>query len=176
MHENSVIRHAGITLRALPGMARFALRCAPADAPRASQALGLDLPLAALTASAGAGRAALWLGPDEWLILAEDGAAETLPPAMEDAFAATPFSLVEISGRQLAYSLSGPGAEEVLAEGCPLDLSDAAFGPGSCTRTLFGKVEMVLWRPGPEPAWHIEVWRSFAPHLHAHLREALLDL
>lgn len=176
MHEAAVITHAGITLRTLPGLVRFVLRCAVADAPLASAALGMVLPLAPLHAATAGGRAALWLGPDEWLILAEEEAAESLLPALGAAFAATPFSLVEVSARQIAFSLSGLGAGQVLSEGCPIDLSDAAFGPGSCTRTVFGKVEVVLWRPGPEPTWHIEVWRSFAPHLQAHLREALLDL
>ena len=36
MHEASVITHAGITLRTLPGLVRFVLRCAVADAPLAS--------------------------------------------------------------------------------------------------------------------------------------------
>jgi sarcosine oxidase subunit gamma len=43
-----------------------------------------------------------------------------------------------------------------------------------CTRTIFGKAEIVLWRRGPR-SFHIEVWRSFAPYLLACLQEALRE-
>ncbi len=171
-----MLSHAGVTLRPGAARARFSLRCAPADAALARGALGLELPLRPLTSTADGARAALWLGPDEWLILAEETAADTLPDAFAAAFTDTPFSLVEISARQVAFMLEGEQAGAVLNEGCPLDLADAAFGAGHCARTVFGKVEIVLWRPGAAPAWHVEVWRSFAPHLQAHLHEALQDL
>ena len=63
----------------------------------------------------------------------------------------------------------------LLNEGCPLDLDAAAFPPGRCTRTLFGKAEIVLWRRDVD-AWRVEVARSFAPYLLALLREAAADL
>jgi sarcosine oxidase subunit gamma len=45
-----------------------------------------------------------------------------------------------------------------------LDLGLSAFPIGMCTRTLFGKAEIVLWRTG-EAQFHIEVWRSFAGYV-----------
>jgi sarcosine oxidase, subunit gamma len=36
---------------------------------------------------------------------------------------------------------------------------------------VFDKVEMVLWRRA-QAAFHIELWRSFAPYLAASLAEA----
>jgi len=33
-----------------------------------------------------------------------------------------------------------------------------------CTRTVFAKAEIVLWRTQPEQ-FHLEVWRSFAPYV-----------
>jgi sarcosine oxidase subunit gamma len=44
-----------------------------------------------------------------------------------------------------------------------------AFPIGMCTRTLFGKAEIVLWRTG-EAQFHIEVWRSFAGYVWGGLR------
>jgi sarcosine oxidase subunit gamma len=43
-----------------------------------------------------------------------------------------------------------------------------------CTRTLFGKAEIVLWRTAPD-AFHIEVWRSFARYVLDCLGEALRE-
>lgn len=159
-----------VTLRALPPCTRLSLR--GAEPSLASSALGFALPLAPLTSGAAGGRAALWLGPDEWLVLSDEA---SLPERLAEAFGEVPASVVDISARQIAFEIAGPGAADVLNEGCPLDLSDAAFGAGACTRTLFGKVEVILWRPGPAPAWRLEVWRSFALHLWAHLAEAARD-
>ena len=47
----------------------------------------------------------------------------------------------------------------------------AAFPVGMATRTLYDKAEIVLWRRG-ETTFHVEVWRSFAPHVAASLAEA----
>jgi sarcosine oxidase subunit gamma len=40
-----------------------------------------------------------------------------------------------------------------------------------CTRTVFAKAEVVLWRTGAD-AFHVEVWRSFAPYVLGLLEEA----
>jgi sarcosine oxidase subunit gamma len=154
-------------LRPLPGRARFILRGDAAALPAIGAGFGVTPPDAPLASAVAGGRAALWLGPDEWLLLAEGGAPP--PPAAPGA------SLIDISHRHLAYALEGPAAAPALNEGCPLDLDPAAFPPGACTRTLFGKVEILLWRRG-EAAFEIEVARSFAAPLRALLEEALRDL
>jgi sarcosine oxidase subunit gamma len=40
-----------------------------------------------------------------------------------------------------------------------------------CTRTVFEKAEIVLWRTETF-VFRIEVWRSFVPYVHALLTEA----
>ena len=52
-----------------------------------------------------------------------------------------------------------------------LDLDLAAYPVGMCSRTLFAKAEIVLWRTG-ENVFHIEVWRSFADYLWRYLVQA----
>jgi sarcosine oxidase subunit gamma len=154
-------------------IARIALRCRPALLGAFGAAFGLALPDRPLTASAAGPRAALWLGPDEWLLLAEDASAATIIPALEAARAGAAAAITDISDRQAALELEGPIALDLLAEGCPLDLE--AFPVNGCARTLFGKVEVVVWRRAAE-WWRLEVARSFAPHLKAHLAEAAADL
>jgi sarcosine oxidase subunit gamma len=39
-----------------------------------------------------------------------------------------------------------------------------------CTRTVFAKAEIVLWRTSAE-VFHLEVWRSFATYVVELLRE-----
>src|ERR1700727_1814641 len=69
------------------------------------------------------------------------------------------------------FILRGRAAARVLNARGPLDLDLKAFAVGFATRTLFDKVEIVLWRRA-DTTFHIEIWRSFAPYLAASLAEA----
>ncbi len=69
-------------------------------------------------------------------------------------------SATDVSHRNTAIIVSGPGAEATLAGGCPQDLSLQAFPVGARSRTLFGKVEVVLLRLDDD-TFRVEVWRSF---------------
>ena len=89
---------------------------------------------------------------------------------MAAQLAAAPHSLVDVSHRQIGLVVSGSRAARALSAGCPLDLNPRACPPGMAARTIFDKAEVVLWRRGE--AFHVEVWRSFAPWLVASLIEA----
>jgi sarcosine oxidase, subunit gamma len=121
---------------------------------------GLDLPTAPCRAVTHADRAALWLGPDEWLVLA---------PHLEDVA-----GTVDVSHRQITLIIEGPHAAAMLNGACPLDLHPSAFPVGMCTRTVFAKAEIVLWRTD-EQRFHLEVARSFAPYVYELLREIAAD-
>lgn len=174
IREPGVIEADGVRLETLPDFTRLNFRGAEAAAQAMERVFGLAFPRAACRAALGADRAALWLGPDEWLLLAQPGLGESLAAAAETALASLPHSLVDISERQVALRLSGRRAATVLAGGNPLDFDLAAFPVGMCTRTILAKAEIVLWRTEPE-SFHIEVWRSFAPYLRGFLREHMRE-
>ncbi len=151
-------------LALLPPMARFSLRGAPDALAAGCAAFGTATPAVLRVATDGE-RAALWLGPDEVLLLA--------PSTVElPAIDGVPHALVDIGARQVGLALTGQGGEAMLAAGCPLDLTK--LDVGACTRTVLGKAPIVLWRLAPF-AWHIEVWRSFSAYAQALLRQAAKD-
>ncbi|HYB32235.1 MAG TPA: sarcosine oxidase subunit gamma family protein [Steroidobacteraceae bacterium] len=155
----------------LPPATRYSLRGGSAVRAAVERAFGAPLPASACRAGVRGERAALWLGPDEWLLLAPEAHAASLAPALEAALADLPHSLVDVSHRQCAFCVAGPQAALVLAAGCPLDLDVAAFPPQMCTRTMLAKAEVVLWRTASE-AFRLEVWRSFAAYVSQFLVEA----
>jgi sarcosine oxidase, subunit gamma len=159
------------TLSEATPAARFTLRGAEAVRVACGMAFGVDLPSRLGPAGEGAGRAALWLGPDEWLLIADGADAADVGGVLESVLDGTAHSLVDVSYRQIGLIASGPAAARVINAGCPLDLDLKAFPVGFATRTLFDKVEIVLWRRA-EATFHIEVWRSFAPYLMGSLAEA----
>jgi sarcosine oxidase subunit gamma len=160
-------------VRALPFATRLSFRGQAEALAPVAQVFGVTPPVKPMGSAASCERAALWLGPDEWLLLAEENAAGLmgdLETALGDVF----HSLVDISHRQAGIAVEGPGAARLLAAGCPLDLDLRAFPVGMSTRTLLTKAEIVLWRRA-ENLFHMEVWRSFAPYVARILDEAARD-
>ncbi|TRL39674.1 sarcosine oxidase subunit gamma [Rhizobium straminoryzae] len=150
--------------------ARISLRARPDAVEALSAALGLSLPTAPKTSATGGGRTALWLGPDEWLVIDEGDSGLMQATAASGAV----HSATDVSHRNTAILVSGPGASQALNAGCPLDLSLKAFPVGACARTLFGKIEVVLLRTGPD-AFRLECWRSFSDYAFGLLAEAATD-
>ena len=146
------------TLSEAPPAARFILR--GGEAVRV--ACGMVSRRAAVATWSGAEgdkRAALWLGPDEWLLIASVADVAAVADVLEQVLEGTAHSLVDISHRQIGLVASGPAAARVLDAGCPLALDLKAFPVGFATRTVFDKAEIVLWRRA-EATFHVEVWRS----------------
>jgi sarcosine oxidase subunit gamma len=111
------------------------------------------------------------MGPDEYLLLAPESEEAAVRASLTQSLAGVPHSIVDISHRQAAFLLKGPHAAWLLGSGCPLDLDLAAFPVGMCTRTVYMKSEIYLWRTA-EDVFHIETWRSFTPYVVDHLAEA----
>ena len=163
---------AGVAAVSDPGVfARFVYRGAPELFPAV---FGIALPTP-MRAHAEGARAALWLGPDEWLLLVPDGDGSTVGVMLVDALAGHAASLVDVGHRQVGLTVTGPRAADLINAGCPLDLDLAAFPVGMCTRTILAKVEIILWRTADD-AFRIEVARSLAPYVVELLREALFGV
>jgi len=163
-------RHGGSSLvRLTPAVpaGRISLRAGPGEVAALSTALGVTLPMRPKSSASAAGRTALWLGPDEWLVIDEKGG-----DLMADcARSGVVHSATDVSHRNTAIIVSCPAAEQVLNSGCPQDLSMTVFPVGAVSRTLLGKVEIVLYRLDEE-TFRVEVWRSFATYAFGMLAEA----
>jgi sarcosine oxidase subunit gamma len=162
-------------VRPLPAAARWILRGGPKVRLAAEGALKVAVPALACRAAAEGESAALWLGPDEWLLISAEQRADETGATLAAALAGLAHSLVDVSHRQVALEVSGAHAPALLASGCPLDLETRVFPVGMCTRTLLAKADIVLWRTRAD-AFRLEVWRSFAPYVGAFLAEAARGL
>ncbi|WEX77040.1 sarcosine oxidase subunit gamma [Sinorhizobium numidicum] len=149
---------------------RISLRAAPDAVSPVSAAIGVTLPTRPKTSASTGKRHALWLGPDEWLVIDEDGADLMAAAASTGVL----HSAVDISHRNTAVIVNGPGAEVAINSGCPQDLSLGIFPVGACSRTIFGKVEIVLFRTA-EDTFRVECWRSFSPYVFGLLSEGAED-
>jgi sarcosine oxidase subunit gamma len=162
-------------LAAEPPLSRLIFRGDAAARAAAGQAFGVELPATACRAATHGGRSALWLGPDEHLLLAPDGEAAGIEASIASALVSQAHSLVDVSHRQVGVKVHGPHAAWLLESQCPLPLNLRDFPVGMCTRTLFGKAEIVLWRPATE-VFRLEVWRSFSLYVVQLLHEVAREL
>jgi sarcosine oxidase subunit gamma len=180
MHDTSrAIRHPIIAASAgdnasvavLDPAARFSLRLGSADEAARRSVAGFSIDLPINRCSVEGERIAARLGPDEWLLIGPEADNVRIEQQITAGLAGAFFSLVDIGHRNVGFRVGGAHAAEIVNGGCPLDLDDAAFPAGSATRTVFGKAEIVLIRPGAERVYRIECWRSFAPYVHGLLKE-----
>lgn len=166
LHQNRVL------IEPAAPAARFVFRGRETAIAAVGDLYGVALPRLACRAAVAGDRAALWLGPDEWLLLAPEADGPAIVAAFTGLAAA--HSLVDVSHRNAALTLSGDRICEVIAAGCPLDLDLAAFPVGMSTRTLLAKAEVVLWRRAPD-RFRLECGRSFAAYVHGILADAALE-
>lgn len=159
---------SGVALTPSPSRERLSLRLGKEAVGAISAACGVGLPAAIGASQSAGGTAALKLGPDEWMLLAEQGAGLAARLAETTGYL---FSAVDISHRNTAIIVEGAKAAAAINSGCPRDLSLAAFPVGACARTLLAKSEIVLWRDGNE-RFHVECWRSFSDYVWNYLVDA----
>ncbi len=135
-------------------------------------ALNVTLPLVPNTVVEGPELTALWLGPDEWLLLTDPGQQyrilEALRTSLSDVFAA----VTDVSAGQTVINLQGPHGREVLSKGCTLDLHPRVFGTGQCAQTNVAKTSAIIRQLDDTPSYDLIVRRSFALYLAQWLTDA----
>ena len=164
---------SSVQLAALAPITRLSIRAGAAASTAIGLALGVLLPTVPCRSVITRDRAALWLGPDEWLIVAPENASDLAALALKSVHG-QPASIVDVSHRSQTLEIAGPRAAWCLNAFCALDLDPRAFPVGMCTRTLLGAAEIVLWRIAAE-VFHVDVARSFVPYAWACLEQARLE-
>lgn len=145
---------------------RLSVRADTHAAATVGMALGVLLGSAPCRAVITRQRTALWLGPDEWLVLAPDNDQVLLQQLVPVAA-----SIVDVSHGFAGIDVVGPRAAWCINAFNALDLDVSVFPVTACARTVFGKAQIVLWRVAVD--WfRIDTARSFAPYVWAGLEAA----
>ncbi|HYU85595.1 MAG TPA: sarcosine oxidase subunit gamma family protein [Kribbellaceae bacterium] len=187
--RRSPLAHLGTVLPAVAGARTVALHEVPftvmvsirvdpasAAADRLAEALGVPLPVHCGGTAHGARGTAIWLGPDEWLVIApgDDAATARLGDDLAAALAGDHGSVVDVSANRTTLELTGPAARAVLEKGCALDLHPRSFGPGQAVSTAVGPVPVVLWHLD-DLTYRLLPRASFADYLARWLLDAMSE-
>ncbi|WP_328449939.1 sarcosine oxidase subunit gamma [Amycolatopsis sp. NBC_00438] len=127
--------------------------------------LGVALP-EPCTFTSGNGVDILWMGPDEYLVLAEPGRQAEL----EASLSRESDAVVDVSAQRVTVQLTGVHARDVLAHGCSIDLDESVSPPGTCVQTLLARTGIVLMVR--EDGFTILVRQSFSDYFKAWLADA----
>jgi sarcosine oxidase subunit gamma len=94
------------------------------------------------TVTTWSGRDVLWLGPDGWLVVGDQGTEGAIERELQSALAGRHHSIVDVSANRSVFDLSD--GLELLSSGCGLDLHPSHWRPGMCAQTLFGGAQVIL--------------------------------
>lgn len=166
----------GVLMKDLGNSDKINLRCQADNAVIAEgleRVVGTGLPTEANHFNNSGLRSVVWCGPDEWLILAEDGTAETIMAAL-DTPEAGHVAVTNVSDALGGLSLTGPHARDVLAKHCALDLHASAFTPGMAQQTLLSHAGVNILCRG-ENDFLIIGRTSFMPYIAELMMDAAIE-
>jgi sarcosine oxidase subunit gamma len=155
-----------LSIRELPFVSQVILRADPNDTElmqRLATALGFALPIAPNTVASREERRALWLGPDEWLVVGPDGQQGTLEQALRNGLDGAFGSIADVSANRTVVEVRGVIAQDLLAHGVPIDLDARSFSPNHCAQTLLAKAQVIIERR-EESAFHLYARTSYAKY------------
>jgi sarcosine oxidase, subunit gamma len=167
-----------LSIRELPYLSQVNFRAKPTDFDLmnrvTSSLLGLALPLVPNTVTSRGDRCALWLGPDEWLLVGPDGKQAAFREALEAGLAGAFGSIVDVSANRTVLEIHGSKARGLLAHGVAIDLDPRSFGPGRCAQTFLAKAQAIIERRD-QSGFHVYVRTSFAGYVADWLLDAAAD-
>jgi sarcosine oxidase subunit gamma len=167
-----------VSLRELPVATQIDLRGDPSSEPLIAavrDVTGIVLPTSPNTVATNADRAALWLSPDEWLVVQPFAERASAIARLQQALAGQHVSVTDVSANRTILELAGPKAREVLAKGCGLDLHPRRFGPGQCAQTVVARTQALIWQTDDTPCYRVLVRPSFAGYLTDFLVDAMKE-
>jgi sarcosine oxidase subunit gamma len=142
------------------------------DASSAARSL-VELPTTPNRWLATGAREALWLGPDEWLVVAPPGSTPAVVAELEGALDGLHRSVVDVSANRAVVELAGPARFGLLTQGCALDLHPRVWRDGMCAQTLLARTPVILQER--EGATRVFIRSSLAGYLADWLGRARLQ-
>lgn len=175
LRDRTSTKGAAVRMGERPFRAKVGLRGGADVAAKAAEILGFPLPAGVGEATTGNGANAFWVGPDDWIIVADPGREEEIAAALREGLAGLHHAVIDISERMTTLWLEGGPIREVIAAGCPLDLHPRVFKPGMVLQSHLGKCNVIIhYVAGNDerPFFDLYTNRSFADYLWKYLENA----
>lgn len=160
-------------ISACPGQGMITVRADltdPNTAAAVASVFGVALP-GIRRVTFGAGCSALWMLPDEALLLCPYEEAPQRADELASQLSQAHALVVPVSDARAVFALKGSKLREVIAKLAPVDMSRQAFHPGMVRRTRLGQVPAAVWLSDAQTA-HVLCFRSVAEYVFDSLCQA----
>jgi sarcosine oxidase subunit gamma len=167
------LRAGGVLFRELPLFGHLTIRGSQQNMSfmqGCAEVLGTPLPTKPLTSAQRGTISVRWVSPDEWLLVLPLDQTFEVEKALRGLIVGH-FQIVNVSGGQTMFELSGPNAIDVLKKSAPVDFHMSEFPVGKVVNTKFSKSTAQIYRTGIE-CWELVVRRSFSDYVWLWIQDA----
>lgn len=133
-----------IELSEIKHLGKLNVRCGKKNRDVLGKLIYCNLPKQINQINSKAGRFAISLGPDEYLILAEPGSENQLEKTLNSSDISKHISVINVSDALCAIQISGPKVRELLSKGCAIDLHPDSFYKSKATQCDLALANIVL--------------------------------
>ncbi|WP_373085619.1 sarcosine oxidase subunit gamma [Sneathiella sp.] len=134
--------------------------------------IGLKLPAVPNKVVTGDKIKALWLSPDEWLVVGDAPTQKDLVAALESELSGQHVAINDVSANRTIFALTGADSHKVLMKSCDMDFHPRVFGPGDCAQTLIAKSPAIVEQV-TKTDFHVYVRGSLGRYVCEWLNDAL---
>lgn len=159
------------------GVAKLLTRkTAVSGSPLAGDPFGAPLPAQPNTVTSSGNLYIACTAPGEWLILGEEGEVDAACARAAPLLSGKTALLSSLTHGRASFIITKPGARDVLAALCPIDLHPRAFAVGKCATSLLGEAGVFLHQLDDAPTFRLIVDQVYAAYVWRMLTDAISSL
>ena len=173
-----VKKYSGLTVSEISPLMKLNLRGKSRDfLTTIGQNINIILPLEANTSASSENYTAIWLSPDEWMLVSnrtvnkENNNYEIEKLLFNKISKTNLGSVVDVTDQFVLFELEGSKIYELFSSGSPFDFNDFKEKKGSTTQTLLNNIDVTIHNKG-ENLVNLFVRRSFSEHLYSWINDS----
>ena len=165
------LNHNGLSIREISPIMKLNLRGKKREFfTTVGKNLNMILPTEANTSTTSDKLTAIWLSPDEWMIVSnelvnKDNDKYELNEILFNSISKTNLgAVIDVTDQFVQLELKGKNIYKIFSAGCPFNFNEFKEKKGSTTQTVLNHIDVILHHK-EENVVNIFVRRSFAEHL-----------
>jgi len=165
------LNHNGLSIREISPIMKLNLRGKKREFfTTVGKNLNMILPTEANTSTTSDKLTAIWLSPDEWMIVSnelvnKDTNKYELYEILFNSISKTNLgAVIDVTDQFVQLELKGKNIYEIFSAGCPFNFNEFKEKIGSTTQTVLNHIDVILHHK-EENVVNLFVRRSFAEHL-----------
>ena len=182
LNYNNVLKdelnHNGLSIREISPIMKLNLRGKKREFFTAvGKHLDMILPTEANTSSSSSKLTAIWLSPDEWMVVSNEFMEKNtnsyvLEESLYNSISKTNLgAVIDVTDQFVMLELEGPKIYELFSSGSPFNFNDFKEKKGSTTQTLLNNIDVTIHNKG-ENLVNLFVRRSFSEHLYSWINDS----